>query len=97
MRGRAPGNPARVAGASVGEGVGLDFLRHSSGVRWRGKGPGALAAPGRWGHRPAIDRAIPRSGCVPAEPASVSPGRGSVTGKGLAEQGGPAPEDGEAG
>ncbi len=39
-------------------------------------------------HRPAVGRVIPWSGCVPAEPASVSPGKATVPGTGQAGQGG---------
>ena len=50
--------------------TGTDFLRHGSGVRWREKQPLiALATRGLMHHRPGY----PLSGCVPAEPNSVSP------------------------
>jgi hypothetical protein len=47
-----------------------------SGVRRAGRAPGCHSTRGAWRHRRALGRAIPRSGCAPAEPASVSPGAG---------------------
>jgi len=55
----------------------MDFLRHNSGVPWRLKRgtPGQVFGPGPsapWAHRRP---GYPLSGCVPAEPDSVSPGK----------------------
>ena len=57
----------------------LDFLRHDSGVRWRqGKTPDGFHHQGP--DAPSAHRrpGYPLSGCVPAEPDSVSPGRGRL-------------------
>src|SRR5271155_3888420 len=69
----------------------MDFPRHGSGVRWEGKErgpPSTYVVGGRicGAHRHTVGRVIPWSGCVPAEPASVSPGEESVSGNGRARQ-----------
>jgi hypothetical protein len=65
----------RGSGFPLNTGTWVDFLRHDSGVRWRQgtapdgfhqQGPDAPSAHRRPGY--------PLSGCVPAEPNSVSPG-----------------------
>ena len=55
----------------------LDFLRHDSGVRWQKKAPDQQCGqePSAIAHRRP---SYPLSGCVPAEPDSVSPGSGTV-------------------
>src|SRR5439155_19121016 len=50
--------------------------------------PSTRVVGGRFGgaHRHTVDRVILWSGCVPAEPASVSPGAESVAGNGSGRQ-----------
>jgi len=52
------------------------------------RSPATEVVEDRWygAHRATVGRVIPWSGCVPAEPASVSPGAESVAARGTAEQ-----------
>src|SRR4029077_8443695 len=87
-RKRSAGSPNEGNGSVRGHR--LDFLRHGSGVRWGKKRPPSTnVVGGRFGvaHRPTVGRAIPRLGCVPAEPASVSPGDETIPGNGGRKQG----------
>jgi hypothetical protein len=61
-----------------------DFLRHSSGVRWREakRSLATVVARDQMHRRPGYSL----SGCVPAEPDSASPGTLSLPGRGLREQ-----------
>ena len=50
------------------------------------KAPEHRVLQGQQPHRLAVGRAIPWSGCVPAEPASVSPGEQKIAADGFPRQ-----------
>jgi hypothetical protein len=65
----------------------VDFLRHDSGDRWR-MARSSPTSVERGSSEPSVHRrpGYPLSGCVPAEPDSVSPGEKTITRKPAANQ-----------